>query len=282
MSNAYLRGSTFLKYLNVLRIGGSVPIFPTDYTTPTYSIYYKNGAFAAIALDVPMIQGSDNIWYMAYSVPIGAGIGTYLIKYKVVLEGIPAETTEDYSVALEANPLLDGGTGSCEINDSITDGLLPVTAADIYVFSSINSSIVLAHVLTDATGNFTVHLNEGDYYLFVNKPGFLSQEKLLTVNNDCTHTLMPVTPVPSPAGEFEVTDNVESDTLVNLEGVDVTVFLASDTTNAITLATTDINGSFTVYLDAGDYVVLFNKPSYISETHAMTVHSDGTHTFTGN
>ena len=282
MANTYLRGSTFLKYLNVLRVSGSAPTFPADYTAPTYSIYYKNGAFSAIALDVPMIQGLDNIWYLVYSIPVSAGIGTYFIKYKTVLDGIPSETTEDYVVALETNPLLDGGNGSCTITDTITDGISPVSAADVYVFSSINSATILAHVLTDASGNFTVYLNEGTYYLFANKPGVLNTENLLDVHNDCMHTLTSVVPPLPPAGTFEITDNVESDALANLEGVDVTVFLASDTVNAIAHANTDSAGMFTVYLDAGDYVVLFNKAGYISETHGLVVDAIGGHIFAGN
>jgi hypothetical protein len=157
-----------------------------------------------------------------------------------------------------------------------------VTAADVYVFSSATSAVVLAHVLTDINGSFTVYLDPGTYYLFANKPGVINTENLLVVNVGCTHTLTSVTPPLPPAGEFAITDNVESDLLVNLQGVDVTVFLASDTVNAIAHATTDASGNFTVYLDAGSYVVLFNKAGYISETHAMTVDALGGHTFTGD
>ena len=282
MANSYLRGSTFLKYLNVLRVTGSVPTFPADYSAPTFSVYYKNGIFTAVALDVPMTQGLDNIWYLIYSIPVNAGIGTYFIKYKTTIDGVPTETTEDFNVALEHNPLLDGGNGSCTITDLITDGTNPVPSADVYVFSSVTSSVVLAHVLTDASGNFTVYLNAGTYYLFANKPGVLNTENLLEVHSDCTHTLTSVVPPLPPAGTFEITDNVESDALANLQGVDVTVFLASDTVNAIAHANTDSNGNFTVYLDAGTYLVLFNKAGYISETHQMTVLSDGSHSFIGN
>ena len=263
-------------------MSNSAPIFPADYTTPTYSIYYKNGAFSAIVLNAPMTQGQDNIWYLTYSIPAIAGIGAYLIKYKIVLDGIPAETTEDYEVALEASPLLDGGNGSCTIIDTITDGINAIASADVYVFSSVNSATVLAHVLTESNGEFAVYLDAGTYYLFANKPGIINTENILVVNGDCTHTLTPVAQVPPSAGAFEVTDNVESDLLANLEGVDVTVFLASDTINAIAHATTDSAGEFTVYLDAGDYTVLFNKVNYISETHNLTVLSDGTHAFIGD
>lgn len=268
--------------MNVLRVSGSAPAFPADYTTPTYNIYYKNGSFSVLVLNVPMTQGLDNVWYLTYSIPSTAGIGTYLIKYKVTIDEIDVETTEEYVVALEANPLLDGGTGSCEISETILDGVVPVASADVYVFSSTNSALVLAHALTDSAGDFTVHLNEGTYYLFINKPGFISQEKILVVNNDCTHTITDVPPATPSVGEFAITDEVESDLLVDLTGVDVTVFLTSDTTNAIEHATTDANGIFTVYLDAGNYTVLFNKAGFISETHGLTVLSDGSHTFSGN
>lgn len=191
MSNTYLRGSTLIKYLNVLRISGTVPIFPTDYTAPTYSVCYKNGIFATVVSNVAMTQGTDNIWYFKYTIPTGADLGTYLIKYKVTIDGIATETTEDYIV------------------------------------------------------NVSHH--------------------------------------PSPStGQFPVTDNVESDTMEDLTGVGVYVFLPSDTTSAIQFVTTGVLGQFTLYLDAGTYEVLFHKEGYINEVHALVVHSDGTFTFDGN
>jgi hypothetical protein len=191
MSNTYLRGSTFIKYLNVLRASGTVPIFPTDYATPTYSICYKNGAFVTPVSNVSMTQGIDNIWYFKYTIPTGTDLGTYLIKYKVEIDGIATETTEDYIVTVSHHP--------------------------------------------------------------------------------------------SPStGEFPITDNVESDTLEDLTGVGVYVFLPVDTTSAIQYATTDINGQFILYLDAGTYEVLFHKEGYINETHGLVVNPDGTFVFDGN
>jgi hypothetical protein len=191
MSNTYLRGSTFIKYLNVLRMSGTVPAFPTDYTNPTYSICYKNGAFSTVVLNALLTQGLDNVWYFKYAIPTGADLGAYLIKYKVVIDGIAIETTEDYIVSV----------------------------------------------------------------------------------SHC--------PSPTP-GQFPITDNVESDTLEDLTGVGVYVFLPSDTTSAIQYVTTDVNGQFTLYLDAGTYEVLFHKEGYINEVHALVVNSDGTFTFDGN
>jgi hypothetical protein len=191
MSNTYLRGSTLIKYLNVLRITGTVPVYPTDYATPTYSICYKNGAFNTVVLDAPMTQGLDNVWYLKYTIPTGADLGTYLIKYKIDIDNTATEATEDYIVSVSHHP--------------------------------------------------------------------------------------------SPStGQFPVTDNVESDTMEDLTGVGIYVFLPSDTTSAIQFVTTGVAGQFTLYLDAGTYEVLFHKEGYINEVHALVVHSDGTFTFDGN
>jgi hypothetical protein len=190
MANLYNRGQTFLKYLNVLRPSSTVPVFPTDYTTPTYTIYFKNGAFSTTVSATGMTQGLDNIWYFSHFVQNEADFGTYLIKYKTTIDGIDIETTEDFIV----------------------------TAIDI----------------------------------------------------------------DSGTGEFEIIDTVQSDTMDDLSGVDVYIFLLSAPDTAIAHATTDTNGQFIVYLDEGTYRVLFSKTNYIQETHDMTVDNTGAHVFTGN
>lgn len=192
MSNTYNRGNTFVKYLNVLRLNGTVPDV-LEYTVPTYSILFKDGVFATIVADVALVQGEDNAWYFSYSIPNDADLGTYLIKYKFTINGVSVEGTEDYIVALPADSESGPGTG-----------------------------------------------------------------------------------------EFEITDEVQSDSMVDLSGVDVFVFLTTDTDNAIAHATTDSSGEFTVYLDAGSYLVMFNKAGFISETHNMTVDGSGGHSFTGD
>jgi hypothetical protein len=193
VADTYLRGSTFLKYLDVLRSGGSVPSYPADYTIPTYSVYHQNGSFETLVLDAPLTQGLDNIWYFKYTIPDNANLGDYLIKYKISIDGVPAEITEDFIISV--------GT---------------------------------------------------------NQP-----------------------PQPS-AGEFPITDNVESDALDDLSGVSIFVFLPTDTANAIQSTTSITNGQFTLYLDPGTYIVLFHKEGYISEQHGLVVNNDGTFMFDGN
>ena len=191
---SYVRGTTFLKYLNVLRPNGTVPVFPTEYAIPTYSILFKNGVFSTVISDEPMIQGDNNVWYFSYSIPALADLGTYLIKYKLAINGVNAEITEDFIVVLESGI------------ESIGPGL----------------------------------------------------------------------------GDFTIIDVVESTSMVDLQGVDVYVFLPTNTNQAIAHATTDTNGQFTVHLDSGTYVVLFNKAGYISETHGLTVSALGVATFDGD
>lgn len=194
MSNIYNRGNTFIKYLNVLFLSGAVPTFPDDYTTPTFSIVFKNGLFSIILADSIMTQGLNNIWFFSYHVPLDASLGTYLIKYKVTINGVDTEVTEDFLVELPS--------GTTEIGPGV--------------------------------------------------------------------------------GMFTITDTVEDASMVDLSGVDVFIFLPSDTNNAIAHATTDTNGQFTVQLDEGTYITLFNKTGYISETHQLTVDSMGGHAFLGD
>lgn len=190
MGNTYNRGDTFVKYLNVLRMNGTVPD-GSEYTTPTYSVYFKNGAFAILVANAAMTQGSGNVWYFRYTISVTADLGDYLVKYKTTINGAAVEATDDYSVGVVVNP----GPGT---------------------------------------------------------------------------------------GEFEITDIVESDALEELDGVDIYAFLPADTTSAIAHDTTDVDGEFTLHLDAGTYEVLFSKSGYISETHTLTVNPDGTFSWSGN
>lgn len=195
MSNTYHRSSTFLKYLNVLRQNGTAPTFPGEYTAPTYTILFKNGSFSTVIAETVMTQGLDNVWYFSYTIPSNENLGTYLVKYRVVINGTTFETTEDYIIALE----------------------------------------------TESSG-----------------------------------------PVGPGVGQYAITDEVQSDSMVDLSGVDVYVFLPSNTASAIAHASTDTNGTFTVYLDSGTYIILFSKAGYINETHTLTVDVGGTFNFSGN
>lgn len=194
MGDTYQRGQSFVKYLNVLRQNGSVPTFPGDYPAPTYEILFKNGAFSVLVPDTSMTQGLDNAWYFTYVVDEDATLGTYLIKFKTTLDGVPIEATEEFIV-----------------------------------------------------------------------------EEVSVVE-----------PVGPGVGEFAIIDEVQNDAMDDLSGVDVFVFLPSDTETPIAHVVTDVAGQFTVYLDEGSYVLLFNKSGFISETHGLTVDSMGGHTFTGD
>ena len=192
MANTYTRSATFLKYLNVLRQNGTAPVFPGDYTAPTYTILFKDGVFTTIVAETAMTQGGDNVWHFSYSIPSNADLGTYLIKYRVTVDGTTFESTEDYMVALPVESLGPG------------------------------------------------------------------------------------------VGQYSITDEVQSNSMVDLSGVDVFVFLTTDPVHAIAHASTDAMGNFTVFLDAGTYNVLFTKAGYINETHALTVNAGGSHAFTGD
>ncbi len=84
-------------------------------------------------------------------------------------------------------------------------------------------------------------------------------------------------------GEFSVTSEVRSS--VNnqpISGVTVRIFDKSVPTVAIASTETDVNGKFTVFLDAGLYLIELLKTGVISEVHDLTVNGDGSHNIRGN
>jgi hypothetical protein len=180
MSNTYPKGSTFLKYLNVLRADGSVPVYPDEYAAPTYQIVFKNGVFSTIVADTAMTQGAGNVWYFSYTVPTNALDGTYLIKYKATVNLVAVESTEDYIVG----HALTAGTGEFEIVDVVqTDAMAPIEDADVWVFTDVNLSNAIAHDTTDVLGEFTVLLDEGEYWVLFVKTGFINETHKLTVDS---------------------------------------------------------------------------------------------------
>lgn len=186
MANLYNRGQTFVKYLNVLRPSSTVPIFPTEYTTPTYTIYLKNGSFTTVVPATNMIQGLDNVWYFSYFVPNEATFGTYLIKYKTTIDGIDIETTEDYIVtAID----IDSGTGEFEITDTVqSDSMDDLSDVNVYVFLPSAPDNAIAHATTDSNGEFTVYLDEGTYNVLFSKTGYINETHSMTVDSMGAHS----------------------------------------------------------------------------------------------
>lgn len=84
-------------------------------------------------------------------------------------------------------------------------------------------------------------------------------------------------------GEFSVTLIIKQEvTLLPIGNAVVRVFDKATPTVPIAQTETDANGSATVFLDTGSYLVEFSKSGVISEIHDLVVSADGSHKVSGN
>ena len=73
-------------------------------------------------------------------------------------------------------------------------------------------------------------------------------------------------------GSCEITDTVLNEATTNpIPGVDVFAFDPGDLENALAHDVTDLNGSWTLFLNPGSYKIRFVKIGYMNETHDITV-----------
>lgn len=109
-------------------------------------------------------------------------------------------------------------------------------------------------------------------------------EGILTQSVEEYRVVQPVTAGTTPgAGEHSVTSTIKSSTTSQpISGVTVRVFDKSVPTVAIAAVKTDTSGEFTVFLDAGLYLIEFSKTGVIAEVHDLTVNTDGTHNIEGD
>jgi hypothetical protein len=176
--------------LTVLKLSGSIPVYPTDYTQPQLRISHINGGAEVedLAYTSMTQASSSNRWFYKYTVSHTASFTKYLVTFKTVLQGITTLTTEEYKVV----PLLpSGGPGEFDIQIVIEDEIThsPIAGAIIQIYDISNPNVLLATDTSDSAGLVNVYLNAGTYLANFIKPGDVSEAHKLIVNLDGTYTV---------------------------------------------------------------------------------------------
>lgn len=180
--------------LMVLRLSGTTPNFPADYTAPTVRISHMNGNTEVEDLaPVAMNQvGSTNRWFHNFTVPNNAPFTRYLVTFQTTIEGVLTTATEEFKV----NPAVvsgggGGGTGTFPVTITLKNSanLQPMAGVAVTVYDAGSPSTPLASVLTDANGDATVFLNTGNYLVEFKKSGVISEIHNLSVDALGNHEL---------------------------------------------------------------------------------------------
>lgn len=188
MGETYLPTETNTLFLQVLRISGSVPNFPFDYSTPQVRVVHEAGGIQTDLSLTNMVQLDDNLWSLPFSVPGAPFFGTYLAEFKTTIDGIDVESSDTFKV--EPTPgIIEQGQGSCSVAATVKDEGTgqPIFGATVFVFDPGDLVNAIAKDVTDSNGNYEVFLNPGAYKIRFTKVGFINETHDLTVNSDCTH-----------------------------------------------------------------------------------------------
>jgi len=191
MPGQYVPNEMATIYLQVLRLSGSVPAFPTDYTTPQIRVLHTVGN--TLIVDVAttnMIQLDDNLWSFDYMIPAVPYFGNYLIEFTTTIDGVNVEGSDEFKVVTPGD-IAEAGQGSCQVDGVVQDQgtMQPINGVDVFVFLPSNLSQAIAHDLTDANGQYTVFLNPGNYKIRFHRVGFIDETHDIIVNGDCTHDI---------------------------------------------------------------------------------------------
>lgn len=189
MGVVYHPGETQTIFLQVLRLSGSVPTFPGDYTAPQAKVIHNDSGLVTDLAFTSMTQLDDNIWTIPFAVPATPYFGDYLIEFKMSIDGVNIEASDTFKV--EPTPIDEAGEGSCTVSLTVLHPVSndPIAGVDIYAFLPSNLSEALAHAITDVDGEGTIYLDPGTYKVRFHKVGFIDETHDLTVNGDCTHVV---------------------------------------------------------------------------------------------
>ncbi|TDI97030.1 MAG: hypothetical protein E2O29_01990 [Deltaproteobacteria bacterium] len=177
--------------LTVLRLSGSEPTFPADYTTPTVRISHINGGPEEedLASTAMTRIGATNRWFFKFPIASNASFTKYLTTFNTTIDGIPTVATEEYRVVP-----VDGTTGSgafavtVTVKNSVT--LVPIPNAQIRIFDKSNPAVAIAVAQTDASGNATVFLDAALYLIEFFKTGIIRETHDLVVFANGTHNVI--------------------------------------------------------------------------------------------
>lgn len=178
--------------LSVLRLSGSVPTFPTDYTTPKVRIIHINGGTEVEDLAfINMTQSDgDNNWFHKFNISVTAPFTRHLVIFETTIDGVVTQTTEEFKVVPPADFL--GGTGEFAVTLTVKNAttLAPIPNALIRIFDKSNPTVTLATAETDANGEGTVFLDAGQYLVEFSKSGVIRETHDLVVFSNGTHDVI--------------------------------------------------------------------------------------------
>jgi len=190
MSFEHQRGEVNTVMLSVLRLSGSVPSFPTDYSTPQLRITHVNGGgeIEDLALTSMAQLAGANRWFHKFSIPLTADFTKYLVTFKVTIEGVATEVSEEFKVI---ESVAGTGTGANSVTVTVKSSvtMLPISNAIVRVFDKATPTAAIAVTETDSQGNATIFLDAGDYLIEFSKTGVISETHTLTVNADGSHNV---------------------------------------------------------------------------------------------
>jgi len=188
MGETYFPQETNTLLLQVLRLSGSVPNFPADYTTPQVRVVHESSGLQTDLSLTNMVQLDDNLWSLPFVVPGSPFFGTYLAEFKTTIDGIPIESSDTFKVEVVPG-IIEQGQGSCSVAAVVKDEGTgqPIPGTTVFVFDPGDLFNAIAKDVTDSNGEYEVFLNPGDYKIRFTKVGFINETHDLTVNSDCTH-----------------------------------------------------------------------------------------------
>ncbi len=191
MGVTYFPNDTATIFLQVLRLSGSVPSFPANYSTPQIRILHISGGSPVTDLAFTnMTQVDDNIWSIDFPIVAAPFFGDYIAEFQTTLDSIAIESSDTFKVSPTPD-IIEQGQGSCQVDAQVKDEgtLQPIVGATVLVFDPGDLNNAIAKDVTDGNGDYTVFLNPGSYKIRFTKVGFIDETHDLTVNANCTHVI---------------------------------------------------------------------------------------------
>jgi len=191
MGLTYFPAETNQLYLQVLRLSGSVPGFPADYSTPKVRIIHEDSGLQTDLALTSMAQFSDNLWTLAFVIPSTPFFGTYIVEYETTLDSVAIESSETFKVE-QPQDIIEQGQGSCQVDAFVQEEGTgdPLPGVTVFVFETNDLNNAIAKDVTDSNGQYTVFLNPGNYKIrFVGGPNFIDETHDLEVFSNCTHVI---------------------------------------------------------------------------------------------
>lgn len=192
MGATYFPNDNATIFLQVLRLSGSVPTFPTDYSTPQARIIHIVGGSPITDLVFTnMIQVDTNVWQIDFPIVANPFFGDYFVEFQTTLDSIAIESSDTFKVDPTA-AIASQGQGSCQIDAVVQEEGTgdPLAGVTVFAFNPGDLNTAIAKDETDSNGDYTIFLNPGSYKLrFVGGPNFIDETHDLTVNANCTHVI---------------------------------------------------------------------------------------------